>query len=168
MNTHPERSRLQEWDDLSEADREPLLEHLRRCGDCRRVLIAERPESLFALLALQPIPADALDRVSNGVATAIDRPVRSRRFGGLAALAASLLLAAIGGVWMLRDETPAVVAVAEPEPRPAATAAAPLLPVANEPVRGLELISTPGQAEVVDFAIGDAQVVMIFNKDFDI
>ena len=36
------------------------------------------------------------------------------------------------------------------------------------PVRGIELLSSPGDAEVVDFAIGDAQVVMIFDEELDI
>ena len=36
------------------------------------------------------------------------------------------------------------------------------------PERGLELISSPGEAEVVDFALGDTQVVMIFDKALDI
>src|SRR6185436_15212855 len=44
------------------------LAHLRACAACRRLVAAQDPSALFALLALAPVPAPVLDDVSAGVA----------------------------------------------------------------------------------------------------
>jgi RNA polymerase sigma factor (sigma-70 family) len=166
VTPHPPHATLRELDALPAAERAAVLDHVRTCRACRAVLVAARPEALFGLLAARPLPPAALDRLSREVAGAIDRlearpPVAPwRRWVVPGAVAASLLLALLIGTPLLqRDATPQL----------AATPAAPA-PVADPvlPVRGIELLSSPGDAEVVDFAIGDAQIVMIFDKELDI
>ena len=36
------------------------------------------------------------------------------------------------------------------------------------PLRSVQLISSPGEAQVVDFSVGDYQVVMIIDRELDI
>jgi hypothetical protein len=156
MTHHPDPTRLSR-DDLPADERRRLLEHVRGCDGCRRTLAGADPARLFSMLALAPVPADALDRLSNRVREDVERAGggRGRRWvGSAASLAASLLLAGFLGGVLLRHEgsmTDELAAVA-PE----------------APASGVELISTPGEAQVVELAIGETQVVMIFDKGLDI
>lgn len=149
------------WDDVSGPARRALLEHAAACASCREALVAHEPSALFALLALAPMPAPVLDAVSSEVA---------RRAGIGAAPAAAL---ADATPWV-RRATAAAIAVAG-----LLTAAAtffhtaptpvPLAPMAVAPraTPRADVEVAPGDAvsQVVDFTVGDTQVVMVYNPE---
>lgn len=109
---------------------------------------------LFGLLADQEIPADRLDQLSESVRDAIDQQISdrgalaSRRRRGLGwSVAASLLLAAaLTGVTLI------------PQTGTDSSADSP----------AFELLSSPGQAQVVDLSVGDIQIMMIFDEAIDL
>ena len=169
MNSHPGPERFERFDSLDAPARLELLRHVRGCADCRRRLIAADPSRVFALLAVEPLPAEALDRVSRGVSRSLndlERPGR-RQWYAVASIAASLLLAGYLGLqlWGPGEAPPRQLAPAE---------LAEIERILDEheqkhtPVRSIELLSTPGTARVVDLSLGDTQVVMIFDADLDI
>ena len=173
MKGHPEASVLQALDRLAGEERRDVLEHVLTCRACRAELARLDPTALFGLLAFQPIPEDALERLSARVAaeTATTTPARRsvRRWVAAASIAAALLLAAFLGT-RVDGTRPGPIG----EPRWTAAARPGMAPAVVEqdlpalPARGVELLSTPGEAEVVDFAIGEAQVVVIFDRELDI
>jgi hypothetical protein len=174
--SHPHRSRLGDPDGLTPRERREALEHARSCADCRRVLVGDEPGRLFALLGVDSLPESALERLSDRVESAIG-PARAARPHGwrAASLAASLLLGVVFGGYLVtarRDEPAA-------EGRRVAAERAPAVPEAMwrvppgtalppEPVRGVELISSPGTGRVVNLAVGQTRVVMIFDEELDI
>jgi hypothetical protein len=145
-------------------EREQMLQHLSRCGACRNRLAELEPSALFALLSLRQPPAAALDALSRRVSAAIEietvdrRPVAHPRFAAVASLAASVLLAISLGVYF--DRGP----VNEPDPFRADLESYLERLDRDSPLPGVELISSPGEAQVVDLEVGDTQVVMIFDK----
>ncbi|MCP3979545.1 MAG: hypothetical protein GY716_09475 [bacterium] len=157
---------LERFDELADGPRADVLDHAASCASCRRRLIADDPSRLFALLAVDPIPAEALDRLSSRVSAGIDRgdaPRRGdRRLVVAASLAASLLLAGTLLVFGLRG--PGLGAPAFVADR---TADAGLIQLrAAAPLDGIELISTRGDdAQVVDMNLGGTQIVMIFDEE---
>jgi hypothetical protein len=159
MIRHPDPTRLTS-DDLPENERRELLEHVHGCERCRRSLASSDPARLFSLLALAPLPADALDRLSERVSAGVDRAAggRPRRWAGAASIAASLVLAGFLGGLLLRHEGSVALEAVASTPTTAIEA----------PLAGIELISTPSDAQVVELAIGETQVVMIFDKGLDI
>lgn len=159
-------------------ERARMLEHIDACPSCRHALAEADPAALFGLLALRPIPVAQLDRLSERVEAAIDREstpagagaVR-RRFAGIAA---SLLLAAGFLGYMQRHERRMTVtadsrshAVTAAHTTPATPTAVSWVAPLDTP-RSIEVLETPGTAEIVDFAVGDTQVVMIFDEELDI
>jgi len=143
------------------AEREQILRHVSGCRACRDRLVELDPGALFALLSLRQPPAAALDDLSRRVSAEIDaerRPVARVRFAAVASLAASVLLAVALGVYFKRAP------VNEPDPFRADLESYLERLDRDSPVPGVELISSPGEAQVVDFKIGDTQVVMIFDE----
>jgi hypothetical protein len=170
MTPHPDAVRFQRFDNLPADERTALLGHVRECADCRRRLAGGDPSRLFALLALETPPAAALNRLSAGLNRELDRVARSRsgpgRLRSAASIAAALVLAAFLGSYALRQSAPGRAVAADVRPSgDAATLAAYEAPA---PAEGVELLSTPGQAQVMELAIGDTQVVMIFDEALDI
>ena len=158
MSAHPGPELLLELDGLDTCDRNAVLEHVANCAVCREVVAAEDPSRLFALLARHPIPGDLLDDVSTAVMAGIDSetqaapaPSRSRRLWAVGAWAAGILLAAALSL---------VPRVEEVEP--------PQGPVDSVPRATVMVLESPGQAQVVDLALGETQVVMIFDQELEL
>jgi hypothetical protein len=130
------------------AARRVALTHVAACADCRARVAAVDPTRLFALLALEPVPGRVLQRFSAGLeqelrAESARRQVRRRT--GLAALAASLLLAALLSTYLAG--------------RPAAAAT---------PAAMFEVLDSPGAAQVVRMDLGGTELVMIFDEALDL
>lgn len=170
MSQHPEPGLLSRFETLEGEARAELLDHVGGCAECRARLAEGDPTRLFALLALQPLPRPALDRLSARVDAELDRDARRRpswpRFGAVASLAASLVLAGLFGIYLTGRSTPEPAPVLPLEgPGPARAE------VLSEPwpaTDGLELISSPGEAQVMELTVGETQFVMIFDEAMDI
>ncbi|MBZ5640614.1 MAG: hypothetical protein LAO51_17900 [Acidobacteriia bacterium] len=160
MSGHPDLPRL---DYLPEADRREVLRHLHVCAACRRQAIADDPSRVFALLAAREVPRGVLERVSSGVAEAVRRGetasthLRPRRLRATAAWAAAAALAAALLLPLAGD-------FARPGPKGVAAVLAP----AAVPRAGAEVVSPPGQAQVVNLTVGETQLVMIFDPRIDL
>jgi hypothetical protein len=152
MIVHPEPSRLSR---ATGEERRALLEHFHRCRPCRsRLVELEGAEALFALLALDEVPAWTLSAVSAGIASDLSRPPRLR-WGAASSWAASLLLgAALVAGFLARP----------PMPKPDETFSTP----ARGLRAGVAVLSSPGEARVVDLTVGETQVVMIFDSGLDL
>jgi hypothetical protein len=156
---HPDLSR---WESASGPEREALLAHLGECDPCQKTWTRDDPARIFALLRTAPIPPSVLDAVSRGVATAVVRSGAPRAAVGrtlprVAAVAAALILSLTSGWLLLAPERPLeTVATSRVEP------------LLAEPRAGVELLSSPGTARVVDLTVGDTQVVMIFDEGLDL
>ena len=162
MSRHPEPSMLGRLAELSGDDRERIVQHLDGCARCRARVSEQDPSALFALLSLETVPQDALDRLSARVASALaeGRTVRPRfTYRWAAALAASVLLAAFFVGYLLREAPPAEHVELSPVPE---------FVLPDAPERGIELLSSPGTAQLVGFTVGETQVVMIFDEELDI
>jgi hypothetical protein len=162
VSRHPSPLALRDAPSLPEAERTELLRHVRDCAPCRAALAADDPTRLFALLASEPVPLEHLERLSARLEAAVgDAPGRRRqRFGPwvAGAMAASVLLAAVlGSLFWPPGEAPG------PLPPLAAPAQ-----VAGEARAGEVELYLPPEAEVVNFSIGETQVVMIFNEELEL
>jgi hypothetical protein len=150
-------------DDAPEAEREASLRHLSGCAGCRARLAATDPSRLFALLALEPVPAALLARLSDDVASSIAAVVpagANRGFRrGWGAVAASLLLAGVFSTYLWNRDG----GTADPEALPSQA-------LAQDQGREseFELLSSPGTAQVVDLSVGGTRFVMIFDEDLDL
>jgi hypothetical protein len=170
MRSHPDAALFDRLDALPEIERERLLRHAAGCEPCRARLAGADGSRLFALLAADPLPTDRLAELSARLDEALDRstPERTapRWIGSAAALAASVILAGFLGSyvsWQSRI-SPHSASGTSPAGAPVAVAASEQDP----PTGGVELISTPGDAQVMELAIGETQVVMIFDEALDI
>jgi len=139
-------------EDAPGAARREMLRHLAGCRACRSAVAAHDPSLLFGLLADAPIPSAILDAVSRETARRIAEPVRVSRLPALAA--ASAALAILCGSVVFRPES-------APAPVPAPALAA--LPRAN-----VEVQSGAPVSQVVDFTVGDTQVVMVYNPELQL
>lgn len=135
-----------------------MVSHLRSCGACRARLADHDPTAIFALLALEPVPAGLLERVSAGVFAATHPADGSpaevfadRGFPRAAAVAAAVVLAALLGTVSLRT-------------RPGSPAGPAESVAVAAPRAGVAVLATPGTPQVVDLTVGDTQVVMIFDS----
>ena len=162
MHDHPELREFLDGD-APASKRLDLLRHLQVCGGCRATLAAEDPSRLFALLALEPVPAGLLDRLSVDIAAAVEEsdvaPERRGARWGWATIAASLLLAGVFSTYLWNRDGRTV--------DPGGTPSGALI---VEPGRELafELLSSPGTAQVVDLSVGGTRFVMIFDEDLDL
>lgn len=150
-----------DWDLAPEEHRRRWLEHAAGCTPCRVLWIAGDPSRVFAFLGDEPAGSEeaeeaALERVHEAVSRAIRpaRPVRHLlRFAAAAVLAAALLFPATA--WLFRERGG--------DPGGTVAEAIPLRPLAD-----VEVLDTPGEAQVIDLSVGDTQVVMIFDPRFEI
>lgn len=158
---HLDRDVLARFENLRAQERHEVLAHTQRCGDCRRRLAEACPSYLFALLGSEAIPSGALDRLSARINDEIDRLEDVNRRGRWPAwwsMAASLLLGAIiGGFLLVQPDAPAVRRAQLPD-----------LTGPDEPIRAIEVLSTPSEAQVLDLMVGDTEIVMIFDEELDI
>lgn len=153
MTSHLDEQLVSRFDALEGGARDDALRHAVRCPRCREALVADDPSRLFALLALEPPAEETLERVSDNVMRQVGEP---RVLRSLASVAASLLLAGIFGVYMMGNRGAGPTASLQPSPE---------VPVASD---GIELISSPGDAQVMEFTVGETQIVMIFDEAMDI
>ena len=164
MSDHPDLRHLIEDVDRPADERHEILTHLRGCAACRAELAKRDPSLLFSVLALEPVPADVLDRVSRRAEAAIAREERRsaiRRTYAWGSLAASILVAGLFGAyfWTHRGLD------APPPDRPAVVDVIPApAPDAAMPAGMIELLDSPGSADVVEMTVGDVEVVMIFDE----
>ena len=150
MTAHVDPVRL---DAASGEERRGLIAHATACGACRRAIAAHDPALLFALLAGASIPHGVLEAVSAGTARGLARPARVSRMPAVAAAAAAVLVFALSVVF--RPEVAPV-----PAPAPA---------LASVPRAGVEVQGgAPVVSQVVDFTVGDTQVVMVYNPELDL
>ena len=161
MSPHPSPGRLSLVDDLPPEERDAIRAHVGQCGACRAIWAGADPTRLFALLADRALPEDLVDAVSAGVAAGIDGGATSvpwtRR--AVVAVAASVLLA-LGAVFF---GSPG------PGPGEAAPVAEPVAELREiTPGAQLVLLESPGDPRVMDLTMGDMQVVMIFDEEFDL
>lgn len=171
MSTHPAAERLAALaHERPGPGRDALLRHLAGCASCRAGWLAEDPSRLFALLSVEPVSELALERLSRNVSRAVAReapPARAipRRYA-VAAIAAALMLAALMGIeWTRRPLAPSRPAAVG---GPAVGALTGPEPVPRFPQPGIQLIESPGAAQVLDLSVGDTQFVMIFDEALDI
>jgi hypothetical protein len=179
VTVHLTQQTLDDFDLLAGEQRQGVLQHARTCAACRVRLVSEDPGRLFALLSTDPLPEVALDRLSEriqaGLVARPEQPRTNRGWFAVAAIAASLVFVILVGVLSSRQaplteltELPELNETSEP-------ALATVTPIEIEeaaaqpaPMHSVELISSPGEAQLVDFAIGDIQVVMIIDRELDI
>jgi hypothetical protein len=160
VTSHLESRAIDRFDDLDRAARAAAVEHASGCADCRARLLAADPTRSFALLAAVPIPAGRLERLSADVGREIDRlggrsSSRGRAVGSIAASVA-LAAALVGLVGDRGADTVERAGVERP-------------PARVEPAYGrVDVLSSPGEAQVLDLRVGGTQVVMIFDKDLEL
>jgi hypothetical protein len=152
---HPSLSPLLGGGAIAPAARRALLDHARGCAPCRARIAAEEPSLLFTLLALEPVPAAVLERISPAAIRSLARE-RSRGQGWIAA-AAALVLAGVFGAYLWDEAGPRVGSVALAPPATLAT-----------PYGSLELLQSPGDAEVVEIQSDGIEIVMIFDEALEI
>jgi hypothetical protein len=152
-------------------ERREALEHLRSCADCRAAVGATDPTHLFALLVLSDPAPGLLDRVSAGVTAGLSaedgRDERRSWRSGLA-IAASLLMAAVLGAYLLRAPD-AGRAASRPPLQPAvrpleARAGA----VWSGPTDMIEVLSPSTSVGVVELQVHEARVLIIFDEGLDL
>jgi anti-sigma factor RsiW len=153
MTLHLDQGLVSRFDALEGKAREDVLRHAARCSRCREALIAEDQARLFGMLALESPSDEALERVSENVMRQVGEPRVLRQ---LASVAASLLLAGIFGVYMMGNRGSGPTASLE---------TALEAPVVSD---SIELIASPGEAQVMEFTVGETQIVMIFDEAMDI
>lgn len=163
MHSHPDSDALRRFDELEGDERDSLLRHVTGCAGCRERFLAPDPSRAFALLCLAAVPEEALERLSRRIDEAIRPAHWTYRY---ASVAASLLLAAVlGGYLLTRPATAPVASLAGP--RIEFVEAGPA--IESETAAGsIELVSSPGNAQVLDLTVGETQVVMILDAAMDI
>ena len=169
MTGHPSPQRLSELETAVGESRRELLEHVRDCADCRATVLAEEPSRLFALLTLDAVPPEILDRLSRRLD---ERPAAPRRPGrplaAVLSLAASIVLAGFLGSYLLSHPPQEITALAVPPTAdPVWVSSRPAQPQSARqagPVHGVELLSSPGAGKLVNLSVGETRVVMIFDE----
>jgi len=159
MTNCPPRGLLDGFEESRGPERAAVLEHVLGCGSCRAAWLAADPSRLFAFLALQPVPPHALESVSAEVSSAVRETIPKNGWAGARvfrplAWAAAVLVAVLLGSLLFRPASgpPPSDLVRNVRHRTAFPAA------------GVELLSSPGAARVVDLTVGETQVVMIFDE----
>lgn len=145
-----------EWDLATGNERAAWLAHVDQCSDCRDTWLEGDTTRIFALLADQPAGDEAgeqiaLDRLASGIRDTIRTGHRASlwfRLAAAAVLAGALL--APSAAWLFRE-------------RPAAPVLA-----ASYPLADVEVLSTPGDAQIIDLSVGNTQVVMIFDSRIEL
>jgi len=168
MTGHPDLRALRDPDLLAGPERDELLDHVAGCAACRDLLAESDPSRLFALLARTPVPAAVVSRLADRIESPAGRPPGAAAavspLRSYASLAASLLLAAALGAYALW--TPFGAA----EPGTSTIAMVPGLAAANGEKSGgtVRLLSSPGEAQVIDLSVGGTRVTMIFDRELEL
>ena len=166
MSDHLPTQTLREFEAMGATARDAALAHMEGCAACRKLWLAHDPVRAFALLSRAPIPETALDRLSGRIAAAVDSldprsRFAGRRWFGAAAVAASMLLAALVGALLWTHEMPEEQVARIDE-------IGFLQPLVDE-VAEMRLVAIPGdQAQVFDLTIGETQVLMIFDESIEL
>ena len=139
--------------------------------------LSERVEA--ALDALEPAPAMGRPLDVQQPAAAHGSRATRRWYLGYGAAAAVLLLGVLVSWQATRQGPSEVIEVADgpvghapaerielPPIRPGASDLPPFLTQASSP--GVQVLDSPGEAQVVDFAVGDMRVVMIFDEALEL
>ena len=145
-----------EWDLATGTERAAWLEHVADCPDCRDTWLEGDPSRIFALLSDQPAGDEAgeqmaLDRLSGSIRGTIRAGHPASlwfRLAAAAVLAGAMLVPS--AAWLFRE-------------RPAAPVLAATYPLAD-----VEVLSTPGDAQIIDLSVGNTQVVMIFDSRIEL
>jgi hypothetical protein len=144
-------------------ERAEHLRHAADCAACREKLLDGRSERIFMLLGSESPPADKLDRLAAEVERRIEGEGSLHRFRqrmrALVPVAASIILAGLLGIYTTINRVQSPLGMA--------AAVEPYLE-ASAPSEGIELISSPGDAQVMEFTVGDTQILMIFDEALDI
>jgi hypothetical protein len=133
-------------------ERRGMIAHAAGCRACRRAIAAHDPALLFALLADAPIPHGVLEAISAGTARGLAAPTRVSRMPAVVAAAAAVAVFALSVVF--RPEV-------APTPAPAPA-------LGSIPRAGVEVQDGAPVSQVVDFTVGDTQVVMVYNPELDL
>jgi anti-sigma factor RsiW len=145
--------------------RRAMVEHLRNCPACRSEAAAFDPSILFSLLAAAPIPKVVLDDVS----AEVSRRAGSDRgsIGGLMAAmpAARVRVAAAAVVALVLVSGYATMR--RPARELAATEAASVPPTVAQRA-DVDVLPARAVSQVVDFTVGETQVVMVYNGDLQL
>lgn len=151
MSPHLDPAR---FDALAGADRRAMVDHLRACPACRQAAAAADPTILFALLDRAPVPERVLQQVTTGVALRIAATARPGgvRAGAVAAMIALALLCGYATVQNVVPQAPHALAGRE-------------LPSADHPRAAVDVRAAEAVSSVVDFTVGETQVVMVYNGD---
>lgn len=128
--------------------RRAMLEHVRACATCRKSLAAADPSALFGLLALAPIPAEALKEVSAKVVLRIESERLPASWPRRAAAAAIFVITILTGYATLHD-------------RPVAPQQAQRTPQRAD----VEVGADGGVSQVIDLTVGETQLIMVYNGD---
>jgi anti-sigma factor RsiW len=165
--SHPDLRPFLAEAELPTTERSSLLEHLRSCPLCRAEVVASDPTRLFTLLAAERVPPEVLERVSTRAAAAIavERQRRTIRPWAMGAVAASLLVAGLFGAYLSNRpgvEPPAPLPVKSLLSKPKTAAEVSI------PAWMIEVLESPGDADVVEMSVGDVQIVMIFDEALEI
>jgi len=162
MSGHLSQPTVERFDGLDRGARAEAVAHVAECADCRARLLAAEPTRAFALLGTLPISPARLDRLSAALAREIDRSsgrAAARPLRRAASIAASVALAA-GLAGLTGDRG---------SPSVAERAGLGELGTSAEAAYGrVDLLSSPGEAQVLDLRVGGTQVVMIFDKDLEL
>lgn len=162
MHGHPHRRLLSDFDALEDLERTEVLGHVAACRLCRAIWLEADPSRVFALLEGDSVSESALEDLTARINDQIDavqaEPTGRRAGYGWASLAASVLLTAvIGGYLISRPDVGggSIVVGTTVEQREEFGGS------------GIEVM-TPADAEVYDLTVGDTQIVMIFDERLDI
>jgi hypothetical protein len=144
-------------------ERAEHLRHAAECAACREKLLDGRPERIFMLLGSESPPADKLELLTAEIGRRIESESSfhgfRQRMRTLLPVAASIMLAGLLGIYSTINRVQT--------PLGRAAAVEPYLE-ASSPSEGIELISSPGDAQVMEFTVGETQIVMIFDEALDI
>lgn len=153
MTAHPDPTRLARFG-LDPAERRALLAHVGACAACRSRLAFEDPACLFALLGSVAPPPEALERLSQRIASALPpaTTVQTGRRRLMGALAAAVVLAAIlSGVLWRSDAPPSTTAEFPPSA---------IMPAIE--------IHAPQSAQLLGLTVGDTQLILIFDEGLEL
>jgi hypothetical protein len=137
--------------------RRVMLAHLQECATCREAVIDHDPSALFGLLAAAPIPTAVLEAVSSDVA---QRAGTGRfSFGDVMTAAPSggrfVAAAAAAGLALA-----SFLATRVPVPD--------LAPALHANRADVDVHADRAVSKVVDFTVGETQVVMVYNGDLNL
>lgn len=161
MTSHP---RMPEWDTAPAVERRRWMGHVESCSRCRDRWLGEEPSRLFSLLEEAPVDREILDDLTDGVLEEIGGiPRKGIGSRTVAVLAASFILAVLALPFLM------VTGTTGPATSPViAENAIPPAGLYEPTAAGVEILSTPGTARVVDMTVGETKVVMIFDERLEL